>query len=73
MLVLVNSFGFIPAEAHTILTPVSSWCLLAAVAAIGVKTSLKSFAEVGPAPMAAMFLQTIFLALFAIGGIALIS
>lgn len=72
VLVLMNSFGFIPAAAHTILTPVSSWCLLAAVAAIGVKTSLESFFEVGPAPMAAMLLQTIFLALFAIGGIALI-
>ena len=72
VLVILNSFGFIPAEAHTVLTPVSSWCLLSAVAAIGVKTSLESFSEVGPAPMAAMFLQTIFLALIAIGGIALI-
>ena len=46
--------------------------MLSAVAAIGVKTSLESFSEVGPAPMAAMLLQTIFLAVIAIGGIALI-
>jgi uncharacterized membrane protein YadS len=71
LLVIVNSLGWVPAAAHTILTPVSSWALLAAVAALGVKTSLKSLAEVGPAPVGVMVLQTIFLAVFVIGGVAL--
>ncbi len=71
-LVIVNSLGWVPAQAHTVLTPVSSWCLLTAVAALGVKTSLKSLTEVGPAPVGVMLAQTVFLALFAMGGVALI-
>jgi len=71
-LVIVNSLGWVPAEAHTMLTPVSSWCLLTAVAALGVKTSLKALADVGPAPIAVMVIQTIFLAGIVIGGITLI-
>ena len=71
-LVIVNSLGWIPAEAHAMLTPVSSWCLLTAVAALGVKTSLKALADVGPAPIGVMVLQTAFLAVFVIGGLMLI-
>ena len=70
---IVNSLGWVPAEAHTMLTPVSSWSLITAVAALGVKTSLKALADVGPAPVAVMFIQTVFLAVFVMGGIALIS
>jgi len=54
------------------MTPVSSWSLLTAVAALGVKTSLKPLADVGPAPIGVMLVQTAFLAVFVIGGIALI-
>ena len=72
VLVIVNSLGWVPTEAQTLLTPVSSWCLLTAVAALGVKTSLKALADVGPAPVAVMVAQTVFLAAFVIGGVALI-
>ncbi len=71
-LVIVNSLGWVPDDARTLLTPVSSWCLLTAVAALGVKTSLKALADVGPAPVAVMVAQTVFLAAFVIGGVALI-
>jgi len=71
-LVIVNSLGWVPGPAHDALTPVSSWCLLTAVAALGVKTSLKALTEVGPAPVGVMVIQTILLALFVIGGIAMI-
>jgi len=70
--VIVNSMGWVPADAQTMLTPVSSWCLLTAVAALGVKTSLKALADVGPAPIGVMLIQTAFLAAFVIGGITLI-
>jgi len=70
--VIVNSMGWVPAQAQDALTPVSSWCLLTAVAALGVKTSLKALAEVGPAPITVMVLQTVFLAASVLGGIALI-
>jgi uncharacterized integral membrane protein (TIGR00698 family) len=72
VLVIVNSLGYVPAQASTILAPVSSWCLLTAVAALGVKTSLRALADVGPAPIGVMVGQTVFLAAFVIGGIALI-
>jgi uncharacterized integral membrane protein (TIGR00698 family) len=72
VLVTVNSLGWVPAEVHTVMTPVSSWSLLTAVAALGVKTSLKPLADVGPAPIGVMLVQTAFLAVFVIGGIALI-
>ena len=73
VLVIVNSLGWVPEQAHAMLTPVSSWCLLTAVAALGVKTSLKALADVGPAPIGVMLIQTVFLAVFVIGGIKLIS
>jgi uncharacterized integral membrane protein (TIGR00698 family) len=71
-LVIVNSLGWVPTAAHTILTPVSSWCLLTAVAALGVKTSLKSLADVGPAPVGVMVIQTLLLAALVLGGLMLI-
>jgi uncharacterized integral membrane protein (TIGR00698 family) len=72
VLVLVNSAGWVPAQAQAMLTPVSSWCLLTAVAALGVKTSLKAIADVGPVPVGVMVIQTVFLAVLVIGGIALL-
>jgi uncharacterized integral membrane protein (TIGR00698 family) len=72
ILVIVNSMGWVPSQIHSVLTPISSWCLLTAVAALGVKTSLKALTEVGPAPIGVMVLQTIFLAAIVFGGVALI-
>jgi len=72
VLVIVNSIGWVPADAHDLLTPVSSWCLLTAVAALGVKTSLKALTDVGPAPVAVMVLQTLLLAALVSGGIVLL-
>ena len=72
VLVIVNSLGWVPPDAQSMLTPVSSWCLLTAVAALGVKTSLKALADVGPAPIGVMVLQTLLLAALVIGGVALI-
>ncbi len=71
VLVIVNSLGWVPARAESLLTPVSSWCLLTAVAGLGVKTSLKAIVDVGPAPIGVMIAQTVFLAAFVVGGVAL--
>ncbi len=73
MLVLANSAGWVPLQAHAVLTPASSWCLLMAVAALGVKTSLETLVDVGPAPVAAMVLQSLLLALFVLGGLWLMT
>ena len=72
VLVVVNSMGWVPSNAQSVLTPISSWCLLTAVAALGVKTSLKSLSDVGPAPVSVMVIQTLLLAAIVVGGVALI-
>jgi uncharacterized integral membrane protein (TIGR00698 family) len=71
-LVIINSSGWVPADAHTLLTPVSSWCLLTAVAALGVKTSLRALADAGLAPVSVMVIQTLLLAAMVVGGVAFI-
>ncbi|KAA9130193.1 putative sulfate exporter family transporter [Marinihelvus fidelis] len=73
VLVVVNSLGWVPAPVTNALTPVSAWCLLTAVAALGVRTSLEALVKVGPWPVTAMVLQTLFLALFVLAGLSLIN
>lgn len=47
VILCLNSFGFIPAVAAQGLDWISRWFLIAAIAALGVKTSLKSMADLG--------------------------
>lgn len=61
-LVLVNSLGWIPRELAATGVSLSSWCLVASMAAIGMKTQLKELATVGMKPVALMVGETIFLA-----------
>lgn len=63
-LMAANSFGFIPREWAAGLAGASRFCLITAVAALGVRTSLKNLVEVGPRPIAALALQTLWLAAF---------
>ncbi|MEZ5894118.1 MAG: putative sulfate exporter family transporter [Parvularculaceae bacterium] len=72
VLMLANSTGLLPAGVSDSLGAASRWCLLVAVSALGVKTSLKDLAAVGPHPVAALAAQTLFLAAFAVAGIKLI-
>ena len=46
-LVLLNSLGLIPQVVLGVLKSVSRWCLVTAIAALGMKTSLKAIAEGG--------------------------
>lgn len=62
VLVVVNSLGLIPAPVLLILKGVSRWCLVTAIAALGMKTSLKAMAEVGGRAIALMVAETVFLA-----------
>jgi uncharacterized integral membrane protein (TIGR00698 family) len=71
-IVLINSAGYIPTEAARVLSVVSRWALIAAVAALGVKTSLKDLIGVGIRPVLVLTVQTAFLAIFALGALMLI-
>jgi uncharacterized integral membrane protein (TIGR00698 family) len=64
----INSYAPLPEGLHEALVNASRWCLVAAIGALGVKTSLKSLAQVGTIPIVMMVSQTAFLALWIIGG-----
>ncbi len=61
---IANSIGLLPDGFRDFLNSASQWCLVIAVSALGVKTSLKEVFGLGPAPFAVMGLQTIYLAVF---------
>jgi uncharacterized integral membrane protein (TIGR00698 family) len=62
VLVAVNSVGVVPAALSTAGSDVSRWCLVMAIAAIGMKTQLKDLATVGVKPIALMLGETVFMA-----------
>jgi uncharacterized integral membrane protein (TIGR00698 family) len=63
LLVAVNSTGWVPKALNTAGSDISRWCLVAAIAGIGMKTHLKELATVGLKPVALMVAETAFLAL----------
>lgn len=66
LLVAVNSTGWVPSAVQGAGNDISRWCLIAAIAAIGMKTQLKELATVGFKPVALMLGETVFLALLAL-------
>jgi uncharacterized integral membrane protein (TIGR00698 family) len=62
LLVAINSIGWVPQSVVTIGSDTSRWCLIAAIAAIGMKTQLKELSTVGIKPIVLMVGETIFLA-----------
>ncbi len=72
-LMTINSAGWAPAPAMAVLSEASRWCLLIAVAALGVKTSLKDIFAIGLRPVGALFAQTLLLAAFLLAGLRLIA
>ena len=63
VLVVVNSLGIIPLPALAALKGISRWCLVTAIAALGMKTSLKAMADVGGRAIGLIVAETVFLAL----------
>ena len=63
VLVVINSLGWIPQPAIAFGNDVSRWCLVAAIAGIGMKTQLSELVTVGIKPIVLMVGETIFLAL----------
>lgn len=62
VLVALNSTGWLPQSLVRGGTQLSQWCLVAAMAAIGMKTHLKDIVSVGWKPVALMCAETAFLA-----------
>lgn len=72
LLVFLNSFGFIPQGLRTALSVASQWCLVSAVAALGVRTSLKELTSVGMKPLFALGAQSMLLATLVLAALLLI-
>lgn len=69
LLVALNSFAIIPASVIAFSTELSRWALLTAIAAVGLKTSLKDVIDVGPAAIALLVVETAFIGVFTITGL----
>ncbi|WP_294926556.1 putative sulfate exporter family transporter [uncultured Paracoccus sp.] len=72
VLAALNSFGLIPAVVGEIAAQLSRWALLTAIAAVGIKTSLRKMFEVGGGAIALIVAETVFLGAFITGGLKLI-
>jgi uncharacterized membrane protein YadS len=66
VLVALNSTGWLPLALPAAGGDASRWCLVAAIAAIGMKTQLGELATVGLKPVVLMVGETVFLALLVI-------
>jgi len=70
-LVALKSFGFLPKAATDAASDVSRWCLVTAIAALGMKTSFKSLVEVGWRPVALMVGETLWIGALVLGAVLL--
>jgi uncharacterized integral membrane protein (TIGR00698 family) len=61
-LVVLNSIGLLPKIATDLANEVSRWCLVAAIAALGMKTSFKALFAVGWRPIGLMIAETLWIA-----------
>ncbi|CCF22311.1 conserved membrane protein of unknown function; TauZ-like protein, putative sulfate exporter (plasmid) [Pseudorhizobium banfieldiae] len=71
-LVLIGSTDVLPPELVAALLDLSRWCLVTAIAALGMKTSLRKLGDVGPRSIILVCALTLTLAAFALAGIQLL-
>ncbi len=69
VLAAINSFGLIPTFVQGFLADLSKWALLVSIAAVGMKTSLRTIFDVGGQAIVLIVAQTIFIAAFILYGI----
>lgn len=63
ILACINSTGWVPSAVQSGLNGLSSWCLVIAISALGMKTQLKELATVGIKPILLMVGESVFLIL----------
>ena len=72
-LVVLNSLGALPAAVAAGAVEASRWCLVTAIAALGMKTSFKALAVVGWRPVALMAAETVWIAVFVLAALAVMN
>ncbi|NNF72459.1 MAG: putative sulfate exporter family transporter [Rhodobacteraceae bacterium] len=68
-LATLNSLGLIPEIVGGFLAALSGWALLAAIAAVGMKTDIKNVLSLGAGPLVLITAETLFLAVLVLAGI----
>jgi uncharacterized integral membrane protein (TIGR00698 family) len=72
-LVFVNSLGALPQVLISLANDVSRWCLVAAIAALGMKTSFKALFAVGWRPIGLMVAETLWIAALVLFSVKMIA
>jgi uncharacterized integral membrane protein (TIGR00698 family) len=72
-LAMVNSLGWLPEALRSLLWAASKWAMLTAIAAVGMKTELKRILEVPRQSVVLIVLETVFIAMFVLGGTLLLT
>ncbi len=70
--VAINSSGVVPPDVLAFAEDVSRWCLVTAIAALGIKTSLKELFTIGYQPVVMVLAETAFIAAWILGGVVLL-
>lgn len=60
-LLIVNSVGAIPEKVGNVLNDISRWCMVVAIAAVGLKTSYRELVGLGWRPVLMLFINTVFI------------
>jgi uncharacterized membrane protein YadS len=66
-LAALNSLGVVPPDVKGAIAQVSSFLIITAIAALGMKTSLLALARIGIAPVMLLVTQTVFIGLLVVG------
>ncbi|EEX12320.1 membrane protein [Citreicella sp. SE45] len=72
-LAMVNSLGWLPEALRSLLWAASKWAMLTAIAAVGMNTELKRILEVPRQSVVLIVLETVFIAMFVLGGTLLLT
>src|SRR5476649_32926 len=67
VLAAINSFGLIPHGVQTTMAQVSSFLIIAAIAALGIKTSLLALVRIGATPVVLLLVETVFIGVMVAG------
>jgi uncharacterized integral membrane protein (TIGR00698 family) len=67
LLAALNSLGLVPGEVKAAITQISSFLIVLAIAALGMKTSLLAMARIGIRPVMLLVVETIFIGLLVVG------
>jgi uncharacterized integral membrane protein (TIGR00698 family) len=69
ILVAINSTGLVPDVVQTYLIDLSRWCLVTAIAALGIKTSLKAMMTIGYQPVVLILMESLFIGIWILSGL----